>query len=156
MGSNPIPDIFIAGISYFMMEYAFFWGLMAGLTIVSLISFFILKYLLKKKIESWEKYEMQKALEKTVNLQRPILKGKISEQLFPILYEKEGNLSDLRFLGNPIDYIKFDGLSDLNEGRKIQIKFIEIKTGNAKLNKNEEAVKKAVQDKEVYWDEITI
>ena len=156
MGSNPIPDIFIAGISYFMMEYAFFWGLMAGLTIVSLISFFILKYLLKKKIESWEKYEMQKALEKTVNLQRPILKGKISEQLFPILYEKEGNLSDLRFLGNPIDYIKFDGLSDLNEGGKIQIKFIEIKTGNAKLNKNEEAVKKAVQDKEVYWDEITI
>ena len=95
------------------MGYAFFFGLITGLAIVSIISFFILKYLLKKKIEQWEKYEMQKALEKTVNMQRPILKGRISEQLFPILYEKEGNLSDLRFLGNPIDYIKFEGLSDL-------------------------------------------
>ncbi|MCL4398186.1 MAG: hypothetical protein M1322_02120 [Candidatus Parvarchaeota archaeon] len=138
------------------MEYAFFWGLVAGLITVSVISFFVLKYLLKRKIEQWEKYEMQKALEKTVNIQRPILKGKISEQLFPILYEKEGDLSDLRFLGNPIDYIKFEGLSNLSETGKIKIKFIEIKTGNAKLNKNEEAVKKAVQDKEVYWDEITI
>ena len=138
------------------MEYAFFWGLVAGLITVSVISFFVLKYLLKRKIEQWEKYEMQKALEKTVNIQRPILKGKISEQLFPILYEKEGDLSDLRFLGNPIGYIKFEGLSNLSETGKIKIKFIEIKTGNAKLNKNEEAVKKAVQDKEVYWDEITI
>ena len=138
------------------MGYAFFFGLITGLAIVSIISFFILKYLLKKKIEQWEKYEMQKALEKTVNMQRPILKGRISEQLFPILYEKEGNLSDLRFLGNPIDYIKFEGLSDLQESGKIKIKFIEIKTGNARLNKNEEAVKKAVDDKEVYWEEITI
>ncbi len=138
------------------MGYAFFFGLITGLAIVSIISFFILKYLLKKKIEQWEKYEMQKALEKTVNMQRPILKGRISEQLFPILYEKEGNLSDLRFLGNPIDYIKFEGLSDLQESGKIKIKFIEIKTGNARLNKNEEAVKKAVEDKEVYWEEITI
>ncbi|MCW1312234.1 MAG: hypothetical protein OH338_02260, partial [Candidatus Parvarchaeota archaeon] len=104
----------------------------------------------------WEKYEMQKALEKTVNIQRPILKGKISEQLYPVLYEKEGNLSDLRFLGNPIDYIKFEGLSNLSETGKVKIKFIEIKTGNAKLNGNEEAVKKAVEDKEVYWEEITI
>ncbi len=138
------------------MEYAFFWGLVSGLIIVSIVSFFILKYLLKKKIERWEEYEMKKALEKTVNIQRPVLKGKISEQLYPILYEKEGNLSDLRFLGNPVDYIKFEGLSDLNESGKIKIKFIEIKTGNAKLNENETAVKKAVEDKEVYWEELTI
>ena len=77
-------------------------------------------------------------------------------QLYPILYEKEGDLSDLRFLGNPIDYIKFEGLSNLSETGKVKIKFIEIKTGNSKLNKNEEAVKQAVQGKEVYWDEITI
>ncbi len=128
------------------MEYAFFWGLVTGLIIISIVSFFVLKYLLKKKIEQWEKYEMQKALEKTVNLQRPILKGKISEQIFPVLYEKEGDLSDLRF----------EGLSNLSETRKVKIKFIEIKTGNAKLNKNEEAVKKAVEDKEVYWEEVTI
>ncbi|MGC8533780.1 MAG: Holliday junction resolvase-like protein [Candidatus Parvarchaeum sp.] len=138
------------------MEYAFFWGLVTGLITISIISFFVLKYLLKKKIDQWEKYEMQKALEKTVNLQRPILKGRISEQLFPVLYQKEGDLSDLRFLGNPVDYIKFEGLSNLSETGKVKIKFIEIKTGNAKLNKNEEAVKKAVEDKEVYWEEITI
>lgn len=138
------------------MEYAFFLGVVTGLIIISFVSFFVLKYLLKKKIEQWEKYEMQKALEKTVNLQRPILKGKISEQLFPVLYEKEGDLSDLRFLGNPIDYIKFEGLSNLSETGKVKIKFIEIKTGNSKLNKNEEAVKKAVEDKEVYWEEVAI
>jgi predicted Holliday junction resolvase-like endonuclease len=136
------------------MTYNFFFGFIIGLVTVSIIFFFILKYLLKKKIAQWEKYEMQKAVEKSISIQRPVLKGKISEQLYPLLYEKEGNLSDLRFLGNPIDYIKFEGLSESSE--KIKIKFIEIKTGMAKLNKNEEAVKKAVEEKEVYWEEITM
>ncbi len=138
------------------MVYHFFFGFVAGLIVVSIVAFFLLKHLLKKKIEQWEKYEMSKALEKTVNMQRPILKGKISEQIYPVLYEKEGDLSDLRFLGNPVDYIKFEGLSDLQNTGNVKIKFIEIKTGESKLNKNEEAVKKAVESKEVYWEEITI
>jgi predicted Holliday junction resolvase-like endonuclease len=138
------------------MAYNFFFGVITGIVIVSIASFFVLRYLLNKKIEEWEKYEMKKALDKSVEIQRPVLKGKISEQLYPIMYEKEGNLSDLRFLGSPIDYIKFEGLSDLDKTGKITIKFIEIKTGNATLNKNELAVKKAVQEKEVYWEEITI
>ena len=138
------------------MVYNFFFGFITGLVVVFIVSFFVLKYLLSKKIQDWEKYEMKKALERSTSIQRPVLKGKISEQIYPLLYEREGNLSDLRFLGSPVDYIKFEGLSDLNEDSRIKIKFIEIKTGNAKLNKNEEAIRKAIVDKEVYWEELTI
>ena len=46
---------------------------------------------------------------------------------------------------DPIDYVIFDGLNKTGEVQKIF--FIDIKTGEARLKKNQKAVKQKVQDK---------
>jgi predicted Holliday junction resolvase-like endonuclease len=45
---------------------------------------------------------------------------------------------------DPIDYIAFNGLS--NSGTIESISFIEVKTGEAKLQKNQKQIKRAVQN----------
>ncbi len=138
------------------MDYSFLEGLVIGAIIFSFLFVFIMWILVRrlaaKLFGNWMNTKLSKEVNKSLEIQRPVIKGKISEEMFPITYGKLGNLSDLRFIGNPVDYVAFEGLSD--PGRKVDIKFIEVKTGASKLNKSEERIKDAVQDKRISWDEI--
>ena len=59
------------------------------------------------------------------------------------------NPKDLRFLGTPIDYIGFKGLSD---GNPEEIIFIEIKNSTKpSLNEREKAIKKLIEEKKVVF-----
>lgn len=69
------------------------------------------------------------------------LKGKVAEQ-FAAFHAAFGyDPKDARFLGSPVDYVVFDGLS---EGAVDQIVFVEIKTGRSGLTKRERQVMDAV------------
>ena len=59
----------------------------------------------------------------------------------------------MNFLGNPIDFIGFKGLDGDGE---VEIKLIEVKTGNSRLNKNQKRVKDAVESKRLSWVEVRI
>src|SRR5206468_1492693 len=54
--------------------------------------------------------------------------GKVFEQLIPYLPDFEFNPKDVRFLGSPVDFVVFDGLSD---GTVRRVVFVEVKTGDA-------------------------
>ena len=71
--------------------------------------------------------------------------GFILERLAPVLKEFRFDKNDCRSLFDPIDYVIFDGLNKTGEVQKIF--FIDIKTGEARLKKNQKAVKQKVQDK---------
>ena len=43
---------------------------------------------------------------------RAVLKGKMAEQFAPILPEFQYLPSDAKFLGDPVDYVVFDGYTD--------------------------------------------
>lgn len=91
---------------------------------------------------------------------RYVLKGKIAEQLVPLLRDKfKHDPADARFLGMPIDYIIFDGYSavkDSNSEVPISIVIADIKTGNAQLNRTERKIKDAVDAGRVRWETIQI
>ena len=77
--------------------------------------------------------------------------GKVGEQLAPlVLFATYGiNPKDLRFLGSPVDYIAFKGLS---EGRPEKIVFIEIKAGKKPvLTETEKMIRTLIERKEVEW-----
>jgi predicted Holliday junction resolvase-like endonuclease len=57
------------------------------------------------------------------------------------------------FLGKGCDYIIFDGLSEWNLR---EILFLELKSGNARLTKNEEALKNCIWAKKVRYAEYHI
>ena len=80
---------------------------------------------------------------------RSVVKGLVTEQMAPLLGEFPGDPSDARFLGSPIDYIVFDGLSD---GDVDEIVFVEVKTHRGvNLTSSERAVRDAVKEKRVRW-----
>ena len=77
--------------------------------------------------------------------------GKVYEQLVPYLPNFPFNPKDVRFLGSPVDFVVFDGLSD---GQVTRIVFVEIKTGDAQLSGRERRVRDAVQEARVEWHEL--
>lgn len=74
--------------------------------------------------------------------------GKVYEQLVPWLPDFRFNPRDARFLGTPVDFVVFDGLS---EGQVNRIVFVEVKTGESNLSARERRVRDAVRSGRVEW-----
>ncbi len=78
-----------------------------------------------------------------------VKRGKIVEQLAPYLQNFPYDPQDARFIGNPVDFIVFDGLS---EGKDVNIVFVEVKSGKAGLNENERKIREAVEKKRIRYE----
>ncbi|MBW2974072.1 hypothetical protein KY346_06820 [Candidatus Woesearchaeota archaeon] len=74
--------------------------------------------------------------------------GKKLEVVLPTMKDFKWQLPDCRFLGDPIDLITFNGMS-INKIDSLS--FIEVKSGGARLNKHQKAVKEAVEDRKVRY-----
>tara|TARA_B100001564_G_C20291130_1_gene512622 strand:+ start:37 stop:477 length:441 start_codon:yes stop_codon:yes gene_type:complete len=85
--------------------------------------------------------------------QRSTIKGQISETLAPWSMDAVNSVKELNFIGNPIDFVGFKGLDGEGE---VEIKFIEVKSGKSKLNKNQRRVRDAVNGKRIEWVEVRI
>jgi predicted Holliday junction resolvase-like endonuclease len=68
--------------------------------------------------------------------------GKNLEKVLPTMKDFKWELPDSRFLGDPIDLITFNGLS---AGNVNSISFIEVKSGNARLNDRQKSIKTAIE-----------
>lgn len=74
--------------------------------------------------------------------------GKKIEVVLPTMSDFKWKLADCRFLGDPIDFITFNGFS-MNYINSLS--FIEVKSGAARLNDHQKAVKEAIEDKKVSY-----
>ena len=100
------------------------------------------------------------AQKRSVNTSRAVLKGKMAEQLAPIMPQFEYLPSDAKFLGDPVDYVVFDGYTDLRDGEgrpeDIEIVLIDIKSGGARLSKGQVAIAQAIQAGRVRFETVRI
>lgn len=71
--------------------------------------------------------------------------GKITEQFLPFLDAFPHDPSGFRFLGSPIDGIQFE------EDRII---FYEFKSGGSRLSNKQTQIKKLINEKKVFFEEI--
>ena len=98
------------------------------------------------------------AQKRSVNTSRAVLKGKMAEQLAPIMPEFQYLPSDAKFLGDPVDYVVFDGYTDFRDGEgeaeDIEVVLIDIKSGGARLTKGQQAIARAVQEGRVRFETI--
>lgn len=84
---------------------------------------------------------VKQSVKRSLDTQRSVIKGKIAEEMFPLLMNLfyGYKLADFKFMGgDPIDYIIFEGLS---ENQIKSIIFVDVKTGNAKLTERQEVIK---------------
>lgn len=88
------------------------------------------------------------ATEKSLITTKAVNVGKNLEKILPTLKDFKWELPDSRFLGDPIDLITFNGLS---LGKLNSINFIEVKSGNARLNQHQKSIKDAIEDKRISY-----
>jgi len=72
--------------------------------------------------------------------------GKIIEKVLPAYKNFGMPLNDSRFLGEPIDFIIFEGASQMKINH---ITFMDVKTGKGRLDENQKMVKDSVLDHKV-------
>lgn len=99
------------------------------------------------KFASLLKKERQDAVKRS----RAVLGGQMIEQVAPYLPGFPCNPSDARFIGKPVDFIAFSGLSEKNTVDEVIL--IEVKTGDSKLSGREKEIKNAVKNGRVRYVE---
>ena len=112
------------------------------------------------ELELEHQHAMSLAQKRSVNTSRAVLKGKMAEQLAPIMPEFQYLPSDAKFIGDPIDYVVFDGYTDFRDGdglaEDIEVILIDIKSGGARLTKGQQAIAQAVSEGRIRFETIRI
>lgn len=138
--------------------------------IIALAAGFFLGYLFVKaqissiearyraELETWKLEAAGEIRKDSVSRSRSTLKGKIAEQMAPLLPEFSYNPADARFIGSPVDYIIFDGLTEVADEKmsEIQIVFMDIKYGSANLSRTQRVIRDAVAAKKVSWKTLRV
>ncbi|MBI1451797.1 MULTISPECIES: Holliday junction resolvase-like protein [Acinetobacter] len=116
------------------------------------------KYIAELELEHQQ--ALTHAQKRSVNTSRAVLKGKMAEQLAPIMPEFQYLPSDAKFLGDPVDYVVFDGYTDYRDGdgraEDIEVVLIDIKSGGARLTKGQQAIAQAIAEGRVRFETIRI
>ena len=116
------------------------------------------QYIAELELEHQE--ALVKAQKRSVNTSRAVLKGKMAEQMAPIMPEFQYLPSDAKFLGDPVDYVVFDGYTDFRDGdgraEDVEVVLIDIKSGGARLTKGQMAIAQAIRDGKVRFETVRI
>jgi len=112
----------------------------------------------RAELETWKIQAAGEIRKDSVNRARSTLKGKIAEQMAPVLPDFQFNPADARFIGSPVDYIIFDGLTEVADemSREIRIVFMDVKKGTGALTRTQRVIRTAVENKAVSWQTMKI
>ena len=96
------------------------------------------------------KKSMKRATTGAQTTSKSVNAGKLLEKVFPTMKDFKWELSDCRFLGEPVDLIIFNGLT---AGKVDSINFLEVKSGAARLNEHQKSIKEAIVNNKVKFEE---
>jgi predicted Holliday junction resolvase-like endonuclease len=88
-----------------------------------------------------------------VQRSRSVLSGMFAEQLAPYLPNFPFSPTEAKFIGAPIDFLVF---KDMDAQSIEEVIFVEVKSGSARLNRNEHSLKEAIENKRVRWQEYRV
>jgi predicted Holliday junction resolvase-like endonuclease len=104
--------------------------------------------------------EIEKARQQSVEASRRSIKGQIAEQLAPLLPGFPYLPSDSHFIGDPVDYIVFNGYTEFKERHSsndnFELVIIDIKQNKAHLSKGQKQIAKAIEAGKVRFETIRI
>ena len=97
----------------------------------------------------------EQARKQSNKTQRSVLKGKIVEQLAPLLKEftAQYNPSEAKFMGDPIDYIIY---KNKDNDEPIEVILLDVKTGQARLTPTQRRIEDAVNQGRVKFETLRI
>jgi len=117
------------------------------------IKYIYLRASFEQRVKEWLEKEEVRIRKDAIERSARTLSGKTLEKLIPFLEKFPYNPHDLRWLGDPIDFVIFDGYSKKSLE---QIVFCEVKSGESNLSKVQNEIKELVEKKKVKWFEFRI
>ena len=106
-----------------------------------------LKEELKDREEELKK-KRKLATEKAQITTKAVNIGKSLEKVLPTMRDFKWPIPDSKFLGDPIDLMVFNGLS---ENKVKSINFVEVKSGKARLNQHQSSIRDAIEEQKVSY-----
>lgn len=104
--------------------------------------------------------DIELARAQSVRQSASTLRGQIAEQLAPLLPGFEYSPADSKFLGDPIDYVVFNGLGEARHGDgdldELEVVLLDIKHGRSDLSKYQRAIARAVEEGRVRFRVVRI
>ncbi len=108
---------------------------------------------------SWRAAEEQRIVAEAQQRSEAVLTGKLGEQFAPFWIDFPFAPGDVRFLGSPIDFVAFDGASDVRVGRASELRrivLVDVKTGTARLTPVQRRIKECIEAGRVRFQEIHV
>lgn len=111
-------------------------------------------------LESRYTERLAHARRQSVGQSRAVLKGKMAEQMAPLLPGFAYLPSDARFLGDPVDYVVFDGYSIVKDGgdpdAALEVVILDIKQGKSTLTGGQRRIARAVEAGRVRFEVVRV
>ncbi len=117
-----------------------------------------------RDLEAYHARKIRRARRQSTNQSRAVLKGKMAEQIAPMLPGFTYWPSDARFLGNPVDYIVFNGYSKAKDDGygdaiidpPLEIVILDIKKGKAGLTRGQQEIARALEEGRVRFEVVRV
>lgn len=130
-----------------MLAQAIGFGIAAAGSVLAL-AIVLFRYGRYKESHPYTEQALERAREQSSKLSAATRLGLTVEHLAPFAPEFEFNPRDVRFFGDPIDLLLFDGL---DEGLLRGIYFVEVKSGAKRLNRRQQQVTAMVDGGQVHF-----
>ena len=123
---------------------------LAALALVALayLAYRLVELRANLKFERWKAAHAGAISRDAIRGSQAAVTGRVIERIAPYMPDFGYNPRDVRFIGDPIDFVVFEGLS---EGQVRNVVFVEVKSGYSDLNKNERKVRTAIVERRVSW-----
>uniref|UniRef100_A0A6M3L246 Putative holliday junction resolvase n=1 Tax=viral metagenome TaxID=1070528 RepID=A0A6M3L246_9ZZZZ len=106
-----------------------------------------------KTAEMRHQLEIKEQRADAVKRSRSVIEGQVFEQLVPHFPEWNHTPSEARFLGSPIDYVVFEGMST---GTPEKVVLVEVKKGSSSTTPLQNKIKKLIKDGKVEWETLKL
>lgn len=111
------------------------------------------KFKFEKRVDEFLKSKEESIRRDAIERSARTLSGKTLEKLVPFLETFPYDPHDIRWLGDPIDLVVFDGYS---AEKPDKIVFCEVKSGESKLTAGQKKIKELIEGKKVKWEEFRV
>lgn len=113
-----------------------------------------------RALESRQAEAISYARQQSTAQSRAVLKGKMAEQMAPLLPGFGYWPADARFLGDPIDYVIFNGYSTCQDGtgedEDLEVVVLDIKQGKSSLTAGQRQIARAVEAGRVRFEVVRV
>lgn len=96
-------------------------------------------------------FENSRLRKDAIKRSKAVIGGQVLEQVAPFLPAFPCNPADARFIGKPVDFVAFPGLSQSDQVSEVLL--IEVKSGQSALSGREKEIKRAVKEGRVRYVE---